>query len=67
MGADRSRQKTDMEMFDGTEMIRVVEIAGAGAEVEAAAKAEDISHRIGIKSAPAAHTTSYTIKKREQS
>ena len=38
LGADRARQENDMEVLDGTEMVKVVETTGAGAEIEAAGK-----------------------------
>ena len=41
LGADRAREKTVMEMLDGIEVVRVVEMTGAGVEVETAAEAED--------------------------
>ena len=42
-GADRARQKIELEMLDGTKMVRVVEAAGGGvwmgADAESAAEA----------------------------
>ena len=34
LGAGRARQRSGMEMLDGTELVRGMDVAGAGAEVE---------------------------------